>query len=120
VIERLNHKLSLDEVRCLAEHKVPGRIDSQRAAALLGFAEHDIPFLVAARLLKPLGKPAQNGTKWFATEQIVELSRNSQFLDKATATIQKHWQSENSKKPKKCSVNCSVPAVKSVETVATE
>jgi hypothetical protein len=26
---------------------------------------HDIPALIAARLLKPLGNPTQNSTKWF-------------------------------------------------------
>ena len=113
-----NEKNSLfAELRCLAEFKVPGRIDSQRTAALLGFAEHDIPVLVAARLLKPLGKPSQNGVKWYSTEIIVELSHDHEWLDKATASVQKHWRDENAKKPKKCSVNCSVRVVKSGEEV---
>lgn len=82
----------------LAEHKVPGRIDSQRTSALLGFAEHDIPVLVAARLLKPLGKPSQNGVKWYSTEYIVELSRDREWLDKATASVQRYWKDKRARR----------------------
>ena len=35
----------------------PARRDVNGAAAMLGFMPHDIPILVKARLLKPLGHP---------------------------------------------------------------
>jgi len=35
---------------------------------------HDVPILVAARLLKPLGNPQKNGIKFFATAELLELS----------------------------------------------
>ena len=36
------------------------RVDGRQAASLLGFQPHDIPVLVAAKLLQPLGKPVAN------------------------------------------------------------
>jgi hypothetical protein len=96
--EQSQTTIPVEEVRRLAESKVPGRIDSRRTSALLGFAEHDIPVLVSARLLKPLGKPAQNGVKWYSTEYIVKLSRDGEWLDKATATVQRYWKQKRSRR----------------------
>jgi hypothetical protein len=39
-----------------------------------GRQPHDVPLLVAARLLKPLGNPAPNGVKYYAAVEIVELT----------------------------------------------
>jgi hypothetical protein len=39
---------------------LPGRVNTSEAALLLGFQEHDIALLVAAKLLGPLGKSWQN------------------------------------------------------------
>jgi hypothetical protein len=54
--------------------------------------------LVSARLLKPLGKPAQNCVKWYSTEYVVALSRDGGWLDKATATVQGHWKVKRSRR----------------------
>lgn len=40
--------------------RLPGRLNTAETALLLGVQEHDIPVLVAARLIFPLGKPAPN------------------------------------------------------------
>ena len=40
---------------------------------------HDIPALIAAKLLKPLGNPPQNGTKFFATADVLEASKDSHW-----------------------------------------
>jgi hypothetical protein len=39
----------------------------EETAAILGWPNYYLPFLVRAGHLKPLGKPAQNARKWFAT-----------------------------------------------------
>ncbi len=39
---------------------LPARLDT---AQYLGFEPHEIPMLIAANLLNPLGKPARNCTK---------------------------------------------------------
>jgi hypothetical protein len=52
--------------------RLPGRLNTSEAALLLGFQEHDIAPLVAAKLLVPLGKPAPNSPKYFAAVEVVE------------------------------------------------
>jgi len=38
----------------------------ETAAAMFGWPTYNLPFLIRAGHLKPLGKPAQNARKWFA------------------------------------------------------
>ena len=47
---------------------VPARLNAMQAAWFLGFELHEIPILIAANLLRPLGHPARNGMKFFATQ----------------------------------------------------
>jgi hypothetical protein len=56
---------------------------------------HDVPPLVAARMLKPLGNPAANGIKYFATSDVLDLSIDRVWLAKMTNTISQHWQKKN-------------------------
>jgi len=41
------------------------RFTAEQVALILNCQPHDIPVLVAARLLSPLGKPNANSTKYF-------------------------------------------------------
>jgi hypothetical protein len=75
--------------------RLPARLDAAQVAAILGFAEHDMPVLVRGKLLKPLGSPAPNAHKYFATVEIVEHAEDRDWLDKATRAVSKHWQSKN-------------------------
>jgi hypothetical protein len=43
--------------------QLPARLTSEQAGWVLNCQTHDIPALISARLLKPLGNPAQNGAK---------------------------------------------------------
>jgi hypothetical protein len=61
-----DHNGSTEVLQCWAELKVLARIDAVQAAKLLGFAEHDIPILVSAKLVIPLGIPVQNSVKRFS------------------------------------------------------
>jgi hypothetical protein len=47
--------------------QLPLRLTAEQAGWVLNCQAHDIPALISARLLKPLGNPAQNSTKFFAT-----------------------------------------------------
>lgn len=51
---------------------IPARLTSEQAAWGLNCQPHDVPILVAVRLLKPLGNPAQNGIKFFAASELLE------------------------------------------------
>ena len=71
------------------------RLTSSQAAKLLGFAEHDIPVLVAMSLLKPLGNPMPNAPKHFALVEIISYAADRDCLNRATKSLSKHWQKKN-------------------------
>jgi hypothetical protein len=78
--------------------QLPARLTSEQAGWVLNCQSHDIPALIAARLLKPLGNPSQNSTKYFATEDVLEIAKDRLWLVKVTNTICQHWQSQNDRK----------------------
>src|SRR4051812_28833194 len=77
--------------------RLPARLDVEQAAWVLGCQKHDVPALVAARLLKPLGNPPANGIKYFATTEILELMEDRSWLAKMTNTITQHWFKRNAR-----------------------
>jgi hypothetical protein len=78
--------------------QLPARLTAEQTGWVLNCQPHDIPALVAARLLKPLGNPAQNGTKYFATVDILETLKDRSWLTKLTNAINQHWQRQNARK----------------------
>jgi hypothetical protein len=44
-----------------------------------------------------LGKPAQNGHKFFCAAEILGLSEDREWLDKATRAVTRTWQATNRK-----------------------
>jgi hypothetical protein len=79
----------------------PARLTAEEVVCVLGFQPHDLPVLMTAGLLKPLGKPAQNAPKFFATKTVLELARNEPWLHKATLALARHWQDRNARKARK-------------------
>jgi hypothetical protein len=78
--------------------RLPGRLTTGAAAILLGFSEHDIAPLVKAKLLAPLGKPAPNAPKYFASSKIESLARDEAWQARATQVLAKHWIQRNNRK----------------------
>ena len=76
-------------------HRLPARLNTSEVAVLLGFQEHDIAPLVAARLLTPLGKPAPNAPKYFAATEVLANGENRDCLSHATKAIARHWAAKN-------------------------
>ncbi len=70
----------------------------EQAARVLNCQPHDVPILVAARLLKPLGNPAQNGITFFATSELLEHVQDRTWLAKVTNALNQHWQWQNARK----------------------
>jgi hypothetical protein len=64
--------------------QLPVRLTAEQAGWLLNCQSHDIPALVNARLLKPLGNPSQNSTKYFATADVLELTKDRGWLVKVS------------------------------------
>jgi hypothetical protein len=65
---------------------------------VLNCQPHDIPALMAAGLLKPLGNPAQNAAKYFCTADILEAAKDRAWLVTMTLDINSHWQKQNARK----------------------
>jgi hypothetical protein len=78
--------------------RLPGRLNTSEVALLLGFQDHDIALLVAAKLLVPLGKPASNAPKYFAAVEIAARVSDSEWLSSATKQLAKHWLRKNQRK----------------------
>lgn len=76
----------------------PMRLTADQVAWAINCAPHDIPVLVSARLLKPLGTPAPNGTKFFATAEILQRAQDRSWLAKVTSAVQDHWRGKNALK----------------------
>ena len=81
---------------------VPARLDATQTAWFLGFELHEIPILIAASLLKPLGHPARNSTKFFATQALEQLRRDEKWLARASDAIASYWRERNARKRKAC------------------
>lgn len=78
--------------------QLPARITAEQTGWVLNCQAHDIPALIAAKLLKPLGSPAQNSAKYFAAADVLEAAKDRSWLVKVTNTISQHWQHQNARK----------------------
>ena len=76
---------------------VTARLDATQTAWFLGFELHEIPILIAANLLRPLGHPARNGTKFFATQALEQLRRDEKWLAHASDAICEYWRGRNAR-----------------------
>ncbi len=84
--------------------QLPARLTAEQAAWVLNCQPHDIPALVAAKLIKPLGNPPQNGIKFFATADLLEASKDRHWLARMSGAIYQHWQKKNARQ-KEMAVN---------------
>ena len=85
----------MNEKSTLFLPRLPARLNVDQAAEILGFLPHELTVLLKAGLLKPLGKPAPNGHKFFCTAEVSALSENKEWLDKATRAVARHWKDRN-------------------------
>jgi hypothetical protein len=84
--------MSDDQHRFLAlMGRFPARPTAEQAGLVLNCAVHDVPILVSSKLLKPLGNSAPNSIKYFATAEILELTKDRAWLAKLTNAIALHW-----------------------------
>jgi hypothetical protein len=78
--------------------RLPAMLNMAQTAAMLGLAEHDIPVLVRAGQLKPLGNPPPNAVKSFSTVQVMELAGEITTLNKIRNTVYEYWRGKNANK----------------------
>ena len=73
-ISRKGAIMSPGQIDFLNQRHLPHRLTAQETGWLLGFSAYDITVLAAKRMLKPVGRPAQNSTKYYSTAQVQQLS----------------------------------------------
>ncbi len=78
--------------------QLPARLTAEQAAWVLNCQAHDIPILVSARLLKPLGNPQANAVKFFATADLLETVKDRAWLVKMTNAVSNHWRGQNERR----------------------
>jgi hypothetical protein len=91
-------KTTTEQTEFLNLKLVSGRLNATQAAWFLGFEPHEITILVGAGVLKPLGHPAMNSAKHFATESLQQLWHDEKWLGKATDTVINYWKQRNARK----------------------
>ncbi|HET7239272.1 MAG TPA: hypothetical protein VFI76_09605 [Terrimicrobiaceae bacterium] len=92
-------QISAQEILALLNcRRLPARLSTGEAAVLLGFQEHDIAPLIAAKLLAPLGRPVPNAPKYFATVDVLAVAQDREWLSQATRVPARHWRIKNSRK----------------------
>ena len=78
--------------------QLPARLTAEQAAWVLNCQAHDVPILVMARLLKPLGNPQPNSVKYFAAVEVLELTKDRAWLAKVTNALGQYWKQKNRRK----------------------
>jgi hypothetical protein len=74
------------------------RVRADQAAKILGFRSDELTVLMNRKLLKPLGQPAQNGTKWFSTLELLEKFEDRPWLHNASMTVARDRQMKNGRR----------------------
>lgn len=88
--------MSTDQTNLLGLQRLPARLTVEETAWYLGFGPKEISILLAAKLLKPLGHPAVNGQKYFASCELERLRNDPEWLAKASDAVVRHWRKRNS------------------------
>jgi hypothetical protein len=78
--------------------RLPARLTAEQAAWVINCQPHDIPTLVNARLLKPLGNPTPWGVKYFAASELLAQADNRIWLARMTNVLNQYWQRKNANK----------------------
>jgi hypothetical protein len=78
--------------------QVSARLTAEQAAWVINCQPHDVPVLVAVRLLKPLGNPPPNSVKFFASSELLEQVQDRTWLTKVTNALNQYWQRRNALK----------------------
>ena len=78
----------------------PARMTAEQVAWVLQCQPTDVATLIGARLLKPLGDPSPNGTKYFATREVLAQLEDRNWLNRVTLSLQQYWLEKNERREK--------------------
>ena len=82
--------------------QAPARLTADQVACVLNCQPYDIPVLVSAKLLKPLASPAANSVKYFATVDLLEATKDRNWLVRVTGALYQYWHNKNARKKLSC------------------
>ncbi len=88
------------KAKFLACRHLPARLTVIETSWYLGFSENDIPVLASRRLLKPVGNPTQNSTKYFALKDLKKVHEDVRWINRATASLNQFWRLKNDTRKK--------------------
>ena len=90
---------TIDQLFRLALMLLPARLTVEQVAHILHTTPEGVYVLTRLRLLRPLGKPPANGTKYYAREYILRLSRDEAWLARASDALVKYkWDKNQAEK----------------------
>jgi hypothetical protein len=104
ILPRLNRAsgqpdlISMQAKELLNLRRLPAMLNAPQTAVILGVGEHDMPALIRAGLLEPLGEPQVNAVKYFAAIHILEMAGDPAFLGKIRNALYEYWQGKNGSK----------------------
>ena len=87
----------MNQVEFLNLKTIPARLNAEQAAWLIGCQAHNIPALVLAKQLKPLGNAPTNAVKYFCAADVLELCKDRNWLARVTTVIQNDWARRNAR-----------------------
>ncbi len=71
----------------------PARLTAEQVAQKLGCTVEGVYVLTRRRLLRPLGKPPPNGTKYYANKYVERLANDESWLSRMSdALVQYKWE----------------------------
>jgi len=77
----------------------------EKVAKALDVGVHNIPVLVRAGLLKPLGHPQRYCVKKFSRDELARNLADKTWLEEAAKALHRHWRIKNARKKAKQSGN---------------
>jgi hypothetical protein len=77
---------------------LPARLTVEQVAKVFHTTTEGVYILTSVRLLKPLGKPPPNGTKYYARKYILRLADDEAWLARASDALVKYkWEKNHGK-----------------------
>ncbi len=79
----------------------PARLTVAETAWYLGFYPHEIPILVAKKILKPLGEPPPNASKYFSVHELERMRGDIEWMARASRAVILHRRDKNDRQKKR-------------------
>jgi hypothetical protein len=90
--------MNADKLGFFTYRVLPARLTVVEAGWLLGFGPKDITVLVSQGLLKPVGQPTPNATKYFCSVEVEALRTDAKWINRASALLYRYWRTINAQR----------------------